>query len=652
MMSANRPFFKLSIVGAALLGLAALPPSAVAQHEHDNPSGYPLDWSNSHVKYGTAGNLKDQEKFESDPRYLRQRDEDRRKWEKLADDDASGHRRDHKHGAGSDLTVDWAVSLANGSVAQGMSPAVISGGTESCSDMVIYALNVTGNTTSTTGGLQANLIGVNNIYSTCTGSPSVAFAYADTAGPIATSPVPSFYDNGAQIAFVANEGGKATFRVVKYSTAASNGTTAAAPVALPGTGSQTTALAFSTTTDTNSSPYIDYLNDIAYVGDDAGVLWKITPVFGGGTPVATKLATLAGKLTGPVLDNANGVVLVGSSNGDLYARLASTGATVTGSPLAVGDGSTSGGIVDPPVIVEEGIGLTTDAFVTTGCTGSDAALSEASETAAGLASLYTSPSGAGGIGDAHGCGSNNLHAPALDDNSYNGLAGNGYVCGTVIRTTAGGGGPEAPVLYSFTFPAGGGTIALTTHTLTPTANAASECSPITYFTSNSTQKIFMGIGYATGGTVNSNTVLAGVFSATTQDTTPSALGGTSGIVVDNSSATASQANVYFTGLAAGNVTAPVGGTAGNCKSFAVGGSSSGGTVTLTGIGLNFSFGSPIVVSGFTGTEAAFNGTWTVATTTSTTSLTYAIPTLGVITTTSGTASWGTCGFQMTQSGLS
>ena len=197
--------------------------------------------------------------------------------------------------------------------------------------------------------------------------------------------------------------------------------------------------------------------------------------------------------------------------------------------------------------------MTTDAFVTTGCNGSDASLYEASETAAGVATLATSPTGAGGIGDAHGCGSNNLHAPALDDNSYNGLAGNGYVCGTVVRTGSAPGGTEAPVLYSFTFPAGGGAFALTAFTLTPTANAASECSPITYFTSNSTGKDFHGhwLMPAGGHELNSNTVSAGVFSATTQDTTPNALGGTSAIVVDNASATASQANVYFTGLAAG-----------------------------------------------------------------------------------------------------
>jgi len=661
-LNANHPSFKLSIIAAILLGLAALPTATLAQHEHNTPSGFPLDWSHSHVIYRPGVNLEEVKKLETDPRYLRHQYEDRRKWEKAADNAASWRGESPKKRKRGTLTVDWAVSLAHGSVAQNMSPAkwsVTGSSTPDCTDRVVYALNVAGNS-ATVGGEQANLIAVDNLYGTangCMAAPRVIFAYALTSGPIATSPVLSYYDNGAQIAFVANEGCCATLRVVKYSTAASNGTAAGAPVAYPGTGTEVN-LQYSTTTNTNSSPYIDYFEDAAYVGDDAGTLYKISPVFGGGTPTVKWKATLEGQLTGPILDLSNGVVLVGSDNGTLYAVKAADGtAAGTTNTLAFGNSSIGAGIVDPPVIVAKGLGLATDVFVTTGCNvaGTLATLNEASETISGLTPLTSATIGQANLN----CPSNSLHAPAFDDNAYNGLAGYVYACGTAISSTGPSGGSENPTLYSFPYPAGGGTIDTTpTSTYAPSSAATEpECSPITYFTSNSTAKIFMGIGGdSTGGVVESNTVSAdGVISAATQDTTPGdptgGLGGTSGIVVDNDSATSSLANVYFAGLTAGNVTA--GGIPGNCQSFTVSGSSSGTTVTLTGTGFNFSTGNTIVVSGFTGSHSRFNGTWVVASTTGTTSLTYTDTNLN------GThnaqsnhnASWGTCGFQLTQSGL-
>ncbi len=51
-----------------------------------------------------------------------------------------------------------------------------------------------------------------------------------------------------------------------------------APVATATTG-VASDLAFGSTTDTLSSPYIDYANDFAYVGNDSGVLYRIQNVF-------------------------------------------------------------------------------------------------------------------------------------------------------------------------------------------------------------------------------------------------------------------------------------------------------------------------------------------------------------------------------------
>ncbi len=121
--------------------------------------------------------------------------------------------------------------------------------------------------------------------------------------------------------------------------------------------------------------------------------------------------------------------------------------------------------------------------------------------ASGTALLYEANAstlaqlGANRIGNAHnacnsGAATINEHAPVLDDASYNGSPGFVYVCGTNNITN--GSTAVALVLYSFSFPAGGGAIGTSpTNTATPTAASSSdECSPMTYFTSNTTSKIF------------------------------------------------------------------------------------------------------------------------------------------------------------------
>ena len=82
------------------------------------------------------------------------------------------------------LKIDWAVSLENGYVPQNQFPAkyrfdVVA---ENCnSDYVVFGLTVT-------SGTQANLVGINNLYTGATpacnsGSPWVAFAYNTVRRP-------------------------------------------------------------------------------------------------------------------------------------------------------------------------------------------------------------------------------------------------------------------------------------------------------------------------------------------------------------------------------------------------------------------------------------------------------------------------------------
>ncbi len=662
----------LSVLGIAVLLLSTSPILAQQaeptdlRHEHTGQrpdvQGYPIDWSNKHVHYRPGISLQEIRKIERDPRYWHQKAVTehnaalanvRGKFDLDEFLDSLKDKRNKKKKKGDPLEVDWAVSLGTAAVAQNMSPAKFSyTGPASCSDWVAFALN------ATPSASQATLFAVNNLYGTangCTANPAVLFSY-QTLGAIATSPVISFFDSGLQVAYVDNEAGKATLVVLKYKSG--DGTAAGAPVAVPGTGSQV-RLQYSATTNTNSSPYIDFASDSAYVGDDSGKLYKISPIFGGGTPAQVWVTTLAGKLTGPVLDQLHDVVVVGSDNGKLYAQKVADG-TALNTALQAGTGAstTVGIIVDAPVLVG---GSTTDAFVTTDCNNVDGQHSGLVEAAVGPGTTF-SLLATRTIGNGHiTCSLTKLHAPALDDASYNFTAGNIYVCGT---TSVNNGGPSnavlPPTIYSFTFDPSTGALSSTpTDSVAPSnAVAADQCSPMTYFTSNSTQKIFWGMG-STDGTVNSTTVVAaGTLPAPagiTQDTVPPALGGTSGIVVDNASATSSLANIYFSAQAAGNITAPIGGTAGSCKSFTVSGANTAaGVVTLTvtaGGPHNFAIGNTIVVSGFTSTAASYNGTFVVSGIGATT-ITYSDSLATTVTSQAGhTASWGTCGFQLTQTGL-
>ena len=70
-------------------------------------------------------------------------------------------------------------------------------------------------------------------------------------------------------------------------------------------------LAFSTTGDSHSSPFVDYLNDTLYVGDNNGYLFKIGGVFNG-TPAKRTSAS------SPAWGDSSGALLVASSSGKFF----------------------------------------------------------------------------------------------------------------------------------------------------------------------------------------------------------------------------------------------------------------------------------------------------------------------------------------------
>jgi hypothetical protein len=390
----------------------------------------------------------------------------------------------------STLQRDWSASLGGAGVAPGMYPAKYSftTSTPSCSDYVVYGVDVAGGS-----GSQANIVGLTNLYNgTCSPAPSVMFSYYVGGGIVQTSPVlgPSV----DQVVYVESISGGSKFHVLTIGTGGNggcpsnpcNGASATSPV-LPATtylnGSPTTnnalnnAVDYAITlngnvSDTYSSPFYDYFNDIAYVGDDGGKLHKFHPVFGG-TPAEVvssgtnvwPAAVGSGKLSSPVYDVTSGKVWVGDASGFLYSVSPTIGSGTGGvvKSAAVGSGGT--GIVDAPIVDSSAQTV----YVFTGDNGSNSAIAQFTF------STFTgtpSPRATASVGTLST--TIPLYAGSFDNIYYGdstpGNGGNLYVCGNP------GGNPT---LYK---------VAISTSSpyLTPTAGvvlASSNvrCSPVTEF---------------------------------------------------------------------------------------------------------------------------------------------------------------------------
>ena len=212
--------------------------------------------------------------------------------------------------------------------------------------VISYLSNVSGS-----GGIdgsgtpgQPTIIAFNQLYQgSCNGSwnqngaikaPNVMWAYNTGTGYVTeTSPVLSYYDNGAQVAFLQRNGN--TLQLVLLKWAAGGTGTAAAPTALTnlsaaayqaarsGSSAAMHVITLNGTSNTGStrtysSPFVDYTGDTLWVGDGNGRLHKFTGVFQGlpAEVVANGFpSTVAAgmKLSSPVYDSGN--VYIGSQSG-------------------------------------------------------------------------------------------------------------------------------------------------------------------------------------------------------------------------------------------------------------------------------------------------------------------------------------------------
>lgn len=589
----------------AFLTLSLVAPSSGQQAAAGSRAavGLPVDWSSRHVLHSNAVTLESNQAARQDPRLLynwllRNRPQPGTAAAGSAPTSAMGKKS-------TPMQVDWNFPLGAGTVPFSMFPAKFSFDAGSGSltaancanDFLVYALNVAGSAS------QPNLVRFNNIYAGtggfCGASPTVLTAYTintlDAGGTTSLNGVlrtsPSLSLDGAKVAFIETVTGNtqacpglatnstcSIFHVLTWGTTGNNGSfnsagnvySAMAPGGVTNNAVITT-LTYSTSTNTNSSPWIDYSasgGDRAYFGDDSGKLYRTTCVFfcvtapqiDTGWPITVAAGV---KLGPPVMDAVSRKIFIGGSDGNLYlvdlSLCPGVNCTLAGGgikSLAVGSANVFGGVVDGP-LVDSGFGIV---FAAAGDNG-------------GGSGRFIETSTSFGFTDAFTMGNSaffNIFAGTPDDAYFQNVpgttitpTGNIFSCGQL-------GGSGQPDLYwaPFTNPNAGTNTPLSV-TNPPRLNTAAAknvnirgnpgigCTPLTEFKNGTTDRLFFSqsslpskkctsTSPANEGCLfmyNITTPTAGNLNSPTATAVENA--GTSGIIIDNASPTAQASSIYF-----------------------------------------------------------------------------------------------------------
>ena len=545
-----------------VVGVSALLLPCLFSQTHGNKQvarmGVPHDWSHSHVVFSRPASLPTAMQLQKDNRFWQQSVQhhatvfQREVTHAIQDADAQGfvfrHQRHHRH-----ARVDWSVTLGHGgsSLAQATFPAKysfdINAGPSCANDFVVFALSING------AGNQATIVGYNNLYTEpggtgfCSGTgPTVNWAY--NAGTlIQTSPVLSL--NGTKVAWVTSAN-PPILHVLTIGTTGSNGTSVISP-AVPGTGNNAvnTTVTYGSRGNTRSSVFVDYKNDVGYVGADDGNVYKFTGIFqgtpalvsGGGWPVTVRSDII---LTAPIFDSVTKNIFVGGSDGNLYyvREVGSTlGACTSGSPPCLGSTSVtvSNGhaVVEPPIVDSTTGGV----FAEAGDNGAGNAELVQADTALSGSSVVTVLVGRNG--------GQNLYSGAFDNNYFTSV-GTGflYLCGKAASS-------ERPTLYRIGFNSSGVLNSTTDGSSLVLSTNNNQCSPLTEIFNSPTNRDWLfvsvpnactGSGGGNAGCIMSFDITSGFPSASAHATAEAS--GTSGIVVDNVSTAAQASSIYFTNL--------------------------------------------------------------------------------------------------------
>jgi hypothetical protein len=411
--------------------------------------------------------------------------------------------------------------------------------------------------TKPASGGQANILGVNNLYSTSpasaapnctTNGPTVKFAYASGTGGVPASLAISM--KGTQLAYIENLAtGKSNFHILTIGTTGANGTSATNAV-VPGTGNnavdKTVLLSPDggvTNQSSTSDPYIVYTNndvsDAAYVttysstGTGSGYLYKISNVFNGSaTPTIVWSVSINAIPSSPVYGSGSNSVFFTDSKGRIdYVVDSGASPSVVYGPI-VASGTTSLN----PVMIDNGSQHVYASFNTN---GTNAIVVQAPTSMASFVSV------------AVGTGNTTYTGPyemEFNNAMYTGV-------GTPLMYVVGTGSGTTPTLYSVGFNGSGllnGTPIATTAALT---TGAADASPLTEYYNPTLAKDFLFVGVTnhcaattnggTAGCVMRLDITAGFPTVNAGTTSLAAAGGTTGIIIDNDSSIPQASSIYY-----------------------------------------------------------------------------------------------------------
>jgi hypothetical protein len=523
------------------------------------------DWSNRHVVFSglTPENLATS--VAADPRAWHSWvNHARHRFERRAEPEPFNLHRGNRHHTG--LATDWQMPIG-AQIGPTVFPAKFSfdvnAAPDCANDYIVFPTNNMSQPGSSGSGVSASLVAFNNLYTgpgptgicptplSPATQPSVLFAYNTSTiptGRAARSPVLSL--DGKKIAFVeSNDGSGNTYTAFHVLTwKAGEGTawnSAAAPGdCSPGNSCMTTLVLNNTRSDSKSSPFVDYAHDAAYVGDDAGQLHKITPVFSGtpaevignGWPV--QLDPPFGSLVqAPVYDSVSGRLFVTDGNGTLYIVNAVSGAILNTISVTPFGESPSDPIVD-------------SADQTVFVFGPNSSLDLAVWQYDTAGTLLRSTS------FARLAGTLNVYTGAFDNNYFTSpSSGLLYLAGAVngIASLFAVGFTGTTMNASFSGP-----LILTTSSTTSEPTPLTEIFNPSFSTGN--DRLFLGINAncahgSADGCVESFDISHGFPSGILSSSTLATSGGdftVSGIVVDNVSSAAQASSIYFESSPPGN----------------------------------------------------------------------------------------------------